>query len=47
LGGKMIPADRMREIVQAWLGTELTEDRHRRRVEKIDAIERDYLKSKR
>jgi len=44
LGGKMISADRMREIVRAWLSTELTEDRHRRRVSKIDAIEREYLK---
>jgi ribose 5-phosphate isomerase B len=43
LGGKMISANRMREIVRAWLGTELTEDRHRRRVEKINAIEREYL----
>jgi ribose 5-phosphate isomerase B len=45
LGGKMISADRMGEIVRAWLGTELTEDRHRRRVDKIDAIEREYLKA--
>lgn len=44
LGGKMISADLMREIVGAWLATDLTEDRHRRRVEKIDAIEREYLK---
>ncbi|HZM91461.1 MAG TPA: ribose 5-phosphate isomerase B [Blastocatellia bacterium] len=44
LGGKMISAERMREIVRAWLGTELTEDRHRRRVEKIDAIAREYSK---
>lgn len=43
LGGKAISADRMREIVRAWLGSELTEDRHRRRVAKIDAIEREYL----
>jgi len=42
LGGKMIPPDRMREIVRTWLATELTEDRHRRRVAKIDAIEREY-----
>jgi ribose 5-phosphate isomerase RpiB len=35
----------MREIVRIWLATELTEDRHRRRVEKIDAIEREYLNS--
>jgi ribose 5-phosphate isomerase B len=45
LGGKMISNDRMRAIVTAWLASELTEDRHRRRVEKIDAIEREYLKS--
>lgn len=44
LGGKMISSDLMREIVGAWLATDLTEDRHRRRVEKIDAIEREYLK---
>ncbi len=43
LGGKMISADRIREIVSAWLGTELTEDRHRRRVAMIDAIEQEYL----
>jgi ribose 5-phosphate isomerase B len=42
LGGKMISADRMREIVRVWLATELTEDRHRRRVEKITAIEQEY-----
>src|SRR5438105_1401968 len=45
LGGKMISNDRMRAIVTAWLASELTEARHRRRVEKIDAIEREYLKS--
>jgi ribose 5-phosphate isomerase B len=45
LGGKMISNDRMRSIVSAWLATELTEDRHRRRVHKIDAIEQEYLKS--
>ena len=44
LGGKLISNERMREIVSAWLATELTEDRHRRRVSKIDAIEREYLK---
>jgi len=44
LGGKMISSDLMREIVRAWLSSELTEDRHRRRVNKIDAIEREYLK---
>jgi len=45
LGGKMISNDRMRSIVTAWLATQLTEDRHRRRVNKIDAIEQEYLKS--
>jgi ribose 5-phosphate isomerase B len=44
LGGRMIPDERMRGIVTAWLATELTEDRHKRRVAKIDAIEREYLK---
>jgi ribose 5-phosphate isomerase B len=44
LGGKMISSDLMRSIVRAWLSSELTEDRHRRRVSKIDAIEREYLK---
>ncbi|HXF39227.1 MAG TPA: ribose 5-phosphate isomerase B [Blastocatellia bacterium] len=45
LGGKMISNERMREIVRVWLATELTEDRHRRRVDKISAIEREYLNS--
>jgi ribose 5-phosphate isomerase B len=44
LGGKMISRDLMREIVRAWLSSELTEERHRRRVSMIDAIEREYLK---
>jgi ribose 5-phosphate isomerase B len=43
LGGKMISNEMMREIVEVWLSTELTEDRHRRRVAKIEAIEREYL----
>jgi ribose 5-phosphate isomerase B len=38
LGGKTISNDRMREIVRTWLSVELTEERHRRRVAKIDAI---------
>jgi len=42
LGGKMISSDRMREIVRIWLATELTEERHKRRVDKIIAIEREY-----
>ena len=42
LGSKTISSSEMRDIVRAWLGTELTEDRHRKRVNKIDAIERQY-----
>jgi len=42
LGSKTISDKEMREIVTAWLGTELSEDRHRKRVEKIDAIQRQY-----
>jgi len=42
LGSKTITSDQMREIVRAWLATDLTEDRHRKRVGKIEAIERQY-----
>jgi ribose 5-phosphate isomerase B len=42
LGSKTITGDQMREIVRAWLGTEISEDRHRKRVAKIDAVERQY-----
>ena len=42
LGSKTISSAEMREIVQAWLGTEMTEDRHRKRVAKITSIERQY-----
>ena len=38
LGGKMISYEKMRDIVRVWLSTELTEDRHRRRVAKIDSM---------
>ena len=38
LGGKVISIDKMREIVRMWLSTDLTEERHRRRVAKIDAL---------
>jgi ribose 5-phosphate isomerase B len=43
LGSKTITSAQMREIVQAWLATELTEERHRKRVAKIQAIEKQYL----
>jgi len=38
LGGKTISDEKMRDIVRVWLSTELTEERHRRRVAKIDSI---------
>jgi ribose 5-phosphate isomerase B len=43
LGGKVSP-ELLRRIVSVWLATELSEERHKRRVAKIDAIEREYLK---
>ena len=42
LGSNTISGAEMRDIVRAWLSTELTEDRHRKRVGKIDAVERQY-----
>jgi ribose 5-phosphate isomerase B len=42
LGSKTITNGEMREIVNAWLSTEISEDRHRKRVSKIEAIERQY-----
>ena len=42
LGSSTITSAQMREIVAAWLTTEITEDRHRKRVSKIEAIDRQY-----
>jgi len=42
LGSGTISAKEMRDIVTAWLSTEITEDRHKRRVAKIEAVERQY-----
>lgn len=42
LGSKTISSAEMREIVSAWLSTEISEERHRKRVAKIEAIERQY-----
>jgi ribose 5-phosphate isomerase B len=42
LGSKTINSAEMREIVRAWISTEISEDRHRKRVAKITAIERQY-----
>jgi ribose 5-phosphate isomerase B len=38
LGAKAISLEQMRNIVRTWLSTDLTEERHRRRVAKIDAL---------
>jgi ribose 5-phosphate isomerase B len=42
LGSKTISSSEMREIVNVWLSTDISEDRHRKRVSKIEAIERQY-----
>ena len=42
LGSGTITPSEMRDIVRAWLSADLTEDRHKRRVAKIDAVERQY-----
>ncbi len=42
LGSKTITSKEMREIVEAWLTTDLTEDRHQKRVDKIMAVEKQY-----
>ena len=34
----MISNEQMRNIVRVWLSSHLTEERHRRRVAKIDAL---------
>jgi ribose 5-phosphate isomerase B len=42
LGSKAVTGAEMRDIVQAWLSTEISEERHRKRVAKIMAVERQY-----
>jgi ribose 5-phosphate isomerase B len=42
LGSGTVNTQEMRDIVTAWLSTEITEDRHKRRVAKIEAVERQY-----
>ena len=42
LGSGVITSAEMREIVRAWLTTEISEERHRKRVAKIVAVERQY-----
>ena len=42
LGSGQNSFDEVKEIVRAFITTEITEERHKRRVGKIDAIEREY-----
>ena len=42
LGSGTIDSKQMREIVEVWLSTEISEDRHKKRVAKIEAVERQY-----
>ena len=42
LGSKTIDSRQMRDIVMTWLSSEISEERHRKRVAKIDAIQRQY-----
>ncbi len=42
LGSSTNSVQELREIVRAWLSTEITEARHKRRVAKIEAVERQY-----
>jgi ribose 5-phosphate isomerase B len=44
LGGRMLTEEQMRSIVKAWLATPEGEARHGKRVAKIMAIEKQYLK---
>ena len=42
LGSGQTTVDEMKEIVRTFITTEITEERHKRRVSKIDAIEKEY-----
>jgi ribose 5-phosphate isomerase B len=42
LGSQMNTLEEVRDIVTTWLSAELTEERHRKRVAKIEAVERQY-----
>ncbi len=44
LGSGQNNFNEIKEIVEAWLSTDLTEDRHKKRVAKIDNIEKQYKK---
>ena len=38
LGGRMVTREKAIDIVRIWLSSELSEERHRKRVAKIDAM---------
>jgi ribose 5-phosphate isomerase B len=42
LGSGTIDTATMKEIVEGWLSSDITEDRHKRRVAKITAVEKQY-----
>ena len=44
LGAKMLSTDQIKIVTKAWLGTEEGEARHGKRVDKIMAIEKQYLR---
>ena len=44
LGSGQNNFNEIKEIVSAWLSTDLTEDRHKKRVAKINAVEKQYKK---
>jgi ribose 5-phosphate isomerase B len=44
LGAGLIGTNLAKQIVTAWLGTDFGGDRHKRRVEKISAVEKEYMK---
>jgi ribose 5-phosphate isomerase B len=47
LGGRMIDAATMRQIVDTWLATPFAGGRHQRRVQEIEALEQHYHAEKR
>jgi ribose 5-phosphate isomerase B len=44
LGARVLDGTRLRDIVETFVRSECSEDRHRRRVAKIEAIEKAYVK---
>jgi ribose 5-phosphate isomerase B len=47
LGGRMVDAAAMRQIVDTWLSTPFAGGRHQRRMEKIEALDQRYHSEKR